>query len=442
PGHTVLMQAFCGWKFLHATSDDARVLASVPLAGGPRVLLTTENRILHMISPDSRFAIYSKDDYVAGDGYTTWATDITTGTERKLCDGYFQFMTDDSRYVGCLSRDDSLQIVSVEDLTVVYSGPETEKFIVGADMDTVFVCHYGGEAEIVDLDTAGIVPILDTLADCGRALVTPAGDTVIYLSIDGILKAIPVGGGAPVSLDVGDLGPLAVTLDSTRVIYGVGPDGDNMVDVRVVDIGGVTDPIPLMQDMYRLGLGPTNPDNRQGGSIYVDRDSENVFMILNGYGSGSIELVRVALDGSGTTSFGVLCNTACSGEASWRIDEELGLIYAARPVGAMQVMDAATGEVLRVLNLHSRLGTVASDLSGTAITSDDLDAIGWVAFPDLTYMPIGPMVDLSSPNSILDGQQFKLSPDNTMIMYESSFGARSYPLDGTIDYRIMVAPLK
>lgn len=427
---------------VYNSSVNGSVLTSVPLAGGPQVPLTTESRLLQMISPDSRFAIFQKYDYEAGDGYTTWASDIATGTERKLCDGYFQFITDDSRYAGCLSRDDSLQIVSVEDLTIVYSGSETEKFIVGADLHTVFVCHYGGEAEIVDLDTAGTVPIPDTLADCGRALITPAGDTVIYLSIDGFLKATPVGGGDPVSLDVGDLGPLAVTPDSTRVIYGVGPDGDNMVDVRVVDIGGVTDPIPLMQDMYRLGLGPTNPDNRQGGSIYVDRDSENVFMILNGYGSGSIELVRVALDGSGTTSFGVLCNTACSGEASWRIDEELGLIYAARPVGAMQVMDAATGEVLRVLNLHSRLGTVASDLSGTAITSDDLDAIGWVAFPDLDYMPLGPMVDLSSPNSILDGGQFQVSPDNSMIMYESSFGARSYPLEGTIDHRIMVAPLK
>ncbi len=429
-------------RAVYASSFAARLLTSVPLAGGPQVVLTTENQFLHMISPDSRFAIFSKYQYGASEDYATWASDIATGAERRLCGGYFQFMTDDSRYVGGLTQDEALEIVRVEGPTTVYSGGNIEKFIVGGDGHTVFVCHHGGQAEIVDLDTAGVAPIADTLRDCGRVLLTPAADMLIYQSDDGFLKAMPIGGGAPVSLDRGDLGPLAVTPDGTRVIYGVGPDSDNRVDVRVVDIAGLTEPIPLMQDVYRLGLVPPNPHNLQGGSVFVDRNSENVFVILHGYGIGSIELVRVALDGSGITSFGVLCNTACSVEDSWRFDEDLGLIYASKPVDAMQVMDAATGEVLRVLNVHDKLGTVASDLSGTVTASDDSGAIGWVGFPDLTYTPLGPLIGLDSPNSLFEGRSAKLSPDNSMIMFKSTFGARSYPLDGTIDHRIMVAPLK
>jgi hypothetical protein len=158
-------------------------------------------------------------------------------------------------------------------------------------------------------------------------------------------------------------------------------------------------------------------------------------------GGGDYELRRFNLDGSEVIGFGLLCDNSCADNTGrkWRVDEVGGFVYTYTPAKRLETRNMATGQVMFQSNHKFGFGQVASDLSGTAVTSNSVDALLWLSFPELTFTLLTPW---GENTSVSTSTSFAISPDNTMLMFNSVFGFETNPPEYGLYYRLMIAPLK
>ena len=433
-------------------ADGLKELKVMHLAGGRPVALTDGLESIPEFSPDSRYVIFSRYDpeVLSELQVATYAFDVTSGVEHRLCEGSLEQVTADSAYAVCRSPDGVFTVailvngqvlVSTGDTEPIPDGAGTNRISICGDLHTAMICRADGTAAIMNLQTMESVTVPDLIVACDRPVFSPDCGSLIYLSTAMDLNLVPTGGGTPVTLAQGDITPLVFTPDMSRLVYN---EYDPMIPgtrLGVVALDGLSEPIGLADDWTGLMPG-RNLENIPGESVYIDRASENVWVLRTQAGVNSRELLRIGLDGSGVTSTGPLCNTACATSGLWTIDEDRGLIYAQKPPKELQIIDIETVTTVRSIDLDGGLGDVAANLSGTVVKSGDADAIAWVSFPDLDVTWIGPALGPEVPNSVNPNGMFAISPDGSMILYKSAFGGVSYPFAETMDYRLMLAPLE